>query len=916
MKSEKNLTRGQFVADFIENNTEERVLPNGMRIIAVKTGMAPTVTVQVVYNVGAADEAPGERGLAHLLEHMIFKGTTFPDGTVRLSETDIVQIARQYGAMTNAFTSWDATSYFFSVNSSNWTPFLPLLADGMANARFDDQHLASEIKAVVQELRMGRDDHRRTALMSIISTAVPTNHPYHSPVIGYFEDLTTLTGARLKAFYKKYYCPSRATLVIVGDIDTAEALAHAEKAFSSLEKRAAVPTAAVEPRLEPTFLSPVVRVLPREIQKEELWFCWRIPGVKNHAESTIADAVTTILGGAESSRLAQRLVAAEQVAYGTYAMRLNTVLSDFLLIVITPVEGKGERCRAILSEEIQRIISQGVTDEELAIVRVKGVERMINALQAPMMYAGLLVNATLAGGSGSFYAERLRMTESVTSEQCQSFVQKYLRPDSFTMIDMVPFTDEQRALWKNELARTESAYQELLAAYSRKTPLEEPLFAKTMTPPVAVDITIPVPQETVTLSNKVTLMMTEHRALPLVAFSFGLRDGAFITNSAEAIANSVLTTMLTQRLSAAERVALHRPFESAGAQAYVSLTAGNLLCAPSDFRALIKHFVSVIKNPVWTEELFAFSRQKYLEELASMRNNLFQYGGVAIAGLLYGPSHPYGLTLEQYEVVARNLTLRDIEDFYKKYCVGEQFACSVVGDLGRDEMHSIIVETLGTLPTRGEYVARVPLKLREVYRKKSEGLDIHYASDQLYVSYAAPTDGDDLFENRVAAILATHICLAGMGSHLFQVREATGLFYTASGNFLHEFGNGDYWANVFGLINSDNADAFENALKGLFERFAASGVTETEVESARQRVTSLFDGILQNYLALANYQVHSVYLKGRPFSYPAQVIAAVRKVTAAEISAYLSNHVSFDTFSRLRIGNIPHGSHSPSQQVH
>src|SRR3990172_8208409 len=143
------------------------VLENGMTVLIFKNSSIPKVLVQIAYDVGSYVESDGERGLAHLIEHMIFKGTT------KMSESDIDEISRKYGASYNAFTSMDMTSYYFETNKNNWKPFMSILADCMQNARFDDQHLASELKAVIQELKMYKDDYWSMMLEKVDSLLYP-----------------------------------------------------------------------------------------------------------------------------------------------------------------------------------------------------------------------------------------------------------------------------------------------------------------------------------------------------------------------------------------------------------------------------------------------------------------------------------------------------------------------------------------------------------------------------------------------------------------------------------------------------------------------------------------------------------------------------------------------------------------------
>ena len=139
------------------------VLENGMTLLMYRNTSQPKVVMQIGYNIGSYIEAEGERGLAHLLEHMIFKGTQ------KMSESDLDDIARKYGASYNAFTSMDTTAYYFEVDKNNWQPFLGIFSDCMQNARFDEQHLNSELKAVLQELKMNKDQYWNMMYQKICS---------------------------------------------------------------------------------------------------------------------------------------------------------------------------------------------------------------------------------------------------------------------------------------------------------------------------------------------------------------------------------------------------------------------------------------------------------------------------------------------------------------------------------------------------------------------------------------------------------------------------------------------------------------------------------------------------------------------------------------------------------------------------
>src|SRR3989338_8596382 len=202
-------------------------LSNGLTLLVCPKKDAAGVSVQLWYNVGSKHEKDGERGIAHFIEHMIFKGTQ------KLTESDINLVISKLSGDCNAFTSYDYTGYLFNIPVANWDKSLPIMADCMQHCSFKQEHLNSEVKAVIQELKMYKDDYAST-LHETLVTNLFESHPYHYPIIGYKQDLWSVTRETLIAFYKKYYTPDNAVLIIVGDVDAQQVHEKVEKEFAHI----------------------------------------------------------------------------------------------------------------------------------------------------------------------------------------------------------------------------------------------------------------------------------------------------------------------------------------------------------------------------------------------------------------------------------------------------------------------------------------------------------------------------------------------------------------------------------------------------------------------------------------------------------------------------------------------------------
>lgn len=350
-------------------------LDNGLQVVAVENARAPIVVHTLWYKVGAADEPPGKSGVAHFLEHLMFKGTpTVPSG--RFSK-----IVAANGGSDNAFTSQDYTAYVQRVASDKLELVMRMEADRMTNLRLTDEKAAPE-RGVVQEERRQRTANSPSAQLYERRRAVTyLRHPYRIPVIGWKREIDELTAEDALAFYRRHYAPNNAILIVAGDATADEVRRLAEKYYGAIPRRP-VPRR-VRPQ-EPdqlaakriTMKSPLVRVPSVSIT-------WRAPsfaaGETRHAYPLLL--LSDILGGGSTARLHRRLAIEEKAASGAGAGYLGTALDmgEFSVSASALAGGDIVRIEALLREEIGRILQHGVTEAELA--------RSKRALLAGAIYA-------------------------------------------------------------------------------------------------------------------------------------------------------------------------------------------------------------------------------------------------------------------------------------------------------------------------------------------------------------------------------------------------------------------------------------------------------------------------------------------------------------------------------------------------
>ena len=343
-------------------NPETFTLDNGLQIVVVENARAPIVVQMVWYKVGAADEPPGKSGIAHFLEHLMFKGTpTVPSG-------QFSKIIAANGGSDNAFTSQDYTAYVQRVASDKLDLVMRMEADRMANLRLTDEKVAPE-RGVVQEERRSRTDNSPSAQLYERRRAVTyLRHPYRIPLIGWKREIDGLTTGDALAFYRRHYAPNNAILIVAGDATAAEVRRLAEKYYGSIPRRP-VPQR-VRP-VEPNQLAArrVTMKSPR-VHVPSISITYRAPsfsaGETRHAYPLLL--LSDILGGGSTSRLHRRLVIEEKGASGAGAGYLGTALDigEFSVSASALAGGGIVRLEALLKEEIERVVEDGVTEAEIA----------------------------------------------------------------------------------------------------------------------------------------------------------------------------------------------------------------------------------------------------------------------------------------------------------------------------------------------------------------------------------------------------------------------------------------------------------------------------------------------------------------------------------------------------------------------
>lgn len=335
---------------------EERVLPNGLKVLAVDRRTSPTATLQLWYRVGSRNERPGITGVSHIFEHLMFKGTErFPKGAFD-------RILQDNGMTNNAFTSHDFTAYYEVMAADRLEVAMELESDRMQGLLFDPDEFRAELSVIREERRQTREDPPYGLLSEAMEATVFTAHPYHWPVIGWMTDLEQITVDDVRGYYRDYYRPNNATLIVAGDVRAERVFDLAGQWFGPIERG---PTLSERVIREPRQLGERVVRIRKAVQLPGLMLAYRSPA--GHAfDAKVLNLIEFLLLHGRASRLYQRLVYREHIATDlSGGVHLRKDPAIFTLRATARPGVEIDRLRDVLYEELARLAEVPVDEAEL-----------------------------------------------------------------------------------------------------------------------------------------------------------------------------------------------------------------------------------------------------------------------------------------------------------------------------------------------------------------------------------------------------------------------------------------------------------------------------------------------------------------------------------------------------------------------
>lgn len=398
-------------------------LPNGLEVVVIPDHRTPVVTHMLWYRNGAADDPIGKSGIAHFLEHLMFKGTA------KHKAGEFSEVVSDLGGQENAFTSMDYTAYFQRVAKEHLDVMMQFEADRMQNLILSDEVVLPERDVVIEERRMRTDNDPDAQLSESLAASLFVHHPYGIPIIGWMHEIEQLNREDALNYYRRFYTPENAILVVAGDVTREHVMALAERTYGAIPARGEAPVRnrphEPEPRTER-----IVRLADKKVEQPSLQRMYLAPSFRtaDNGDAEALELLAHLLGSAQTGWFYRKLVVEQGIAVNAGAWYMSTAYdrSRFGIYAVPSADVTLADLDAALEQSLTEFITAGPSDEELTRAKTRLIADATYAQDSQVNLARIYGSTLAAGGSIADVQEWPERIESVTREHIRAAASRYL----------------------------------------------------------------------------------------------------------------------------------------------------------------------------------------------------------------------------------------------------------------------------------------------------------------------------------------------------------------------------------------------------------------------------------------------------------------------------------------------------------
>ncbi|MCB9799489.1 MAG: insulinase family protein [Candidatus Omnitrophica bacterium] len=885
---------------------EYELKSNGLHVLLMEDHSAPVATVMVNYQVGSRHETEGLRGSAHLLEHMMFKGT---EKYQKAKGTAIARVLQSVGAHLNATTWQDGTNYYETIPSDHLDVALDIESQRMRGSLFKAEDLASEMHVVHSELEKIENSPITMLHYALWGEAFKT-HPYHYPVIGFREDIEAVTSEDLHHFYDLYYWPNNAYLTIIGDFNTAETLEKISHFFGSVPRSSdPVPSMNITEPAQNGFRHTEVR---REDQLESVMVAHKIPGM-THPDIPALDLLCQILSSGKNSRLYRLLVDSG------LAVEVRTDISKShdpgLLIThaVAAPETAHDDLQDLILAAYRDIAENGVTETELTNAK--------NMLEANLLFSrdgsfamASDISEAISGGDWTFFVRYPEKIREVSAADVQTAAAKYLVDSQMTTAYLISKNTQMPAK-KNLTGADKNAFLE-----EQKAGIDtEPAASAILTTASAQN-----QEERFNLSYQKRIASTEENGIKVMSIQTGLKDavtlvgsfdGAGYAYSDDSVLPSLVVNMLEEGTLKHNRFEIAGLLESIGASIAFDLDQERVgfkaMCLKKDIPLVINLIAEQLREPAFDAQEFEKQKQRLYVDLIHIKTDTASQAAGELSRILYPKKHPYHdePTDEQLKKLQK-IKQQDLVKFHQEHFGPQQMIIVAAGDTDHNLLSSAVREAFAgwTAKTSQTVYPKPDAEKKGVHKQVKIA---EKSKVDIVMGHVLPLKRLD--PDYYAAFLANYILGGDFSARLSNtVRDELGLTYSIYSEFsgLTERHEGHWMIHL--IVNPKVVDrGISETLKQL-TLFADEGISENELIEEKKTLIGRFKVSLSTSEGTA-WRILTSEQTGLGLGYLDDYPSIIGKITLSEVNTAVKklfhpdrlSIVSAGTFAKQTTDNKP-----------
>lgn len=871
----------------IDKRVHKFTLANGLTVLVCPKKQSSKVSLQLWYNVGSKHEVNGEKGMAHFIEHMIFKGTKD-----MLTESDINMITQKLSGYANAFTSYDYTGYLFDLPVANWSKVLPVFADCMQNCTFDQEHMNSEVKAVIQELKMYRDDFSWTLADSLV-TNIFESHPYHYPIIGYKQDLWSLQRQTLVNFYKKYYIPQNAALVIVGDVDVQDAFDQAQKAFGHIARGKEIekPDFFVDEDLQAKSIT-----ICRDVAQANCMLAFVLPGATAQKEF-LYDLLAYLLTNGKGSRLHKILVDELEIAISIHAMSYDLFDREIFFIEFKPKkESDISQIKEIILREINDLSENGIPKSELQRALKLAQVDYQDLLEDVSKQAYAIGKSFTATGDEQYPFTYCNYEKDDASNQVQQLLKEYFRSTLCHEGKIIQAPKSELGYLKKLQEDSDELDTKILFGKERTSEVVDGSYVHAINVEKLEKKPSPVAKK-ITLKNGLTVLCHHNPDVDLVECILNLKANHHYDPAGKQGIGYIVSKLMLEGTGAYPGSLFTQEAESYGIS--ISSNPGQILITmlSQDVSKGLELVGEMVKHATISHADMDRIKSKTKSQLVQFWDTPTKCISQVATEKIYG-KHPYGNMAWGSTESLDGLTAQECLNYYKNMISPQEAILSIVGNFDSATLLNFIENSLGSSWV-GSHIA--DLDYPELLPIKHEQISIEKNRDQVAVVFAG-LSVERLHPLYDDLLVFNQILTGGMSSRLFDLREQSGLFYTIGGSIVSNAGKQQGMIFIKTIVSKDRLQEAQDAIANCLDS-AVDTVTDQEFDEAKEVVINTFptlfdsnENMASTFLFLQKYGLPNNYFEDR--------IDTIRAIDIHKMKESVKKYLNSEKLACIRIGRI------------